>query len=749
MRAATVFNFLIEATLMGSIMIILLMVVRRFLRPQLGSRLICLAWLMVAIRLIVPLALPNPMMNEIRPVYSENMGVRPIADQVRVRTSDALGELAFRMSYDTQSQALESLGRGIQRFNAETSYGHTARWMAWGYAAAAFGVLGWMIVQNRIFRKRLRRDRVEALTGREQALYQRLCSEHGVKPIPVYWVDPLPSACLAGAFKPCIALPLTLDRSELEQVLNHEICHFKAGDHWWGILRNLCCAVHWFNPLVWLGARMSRADQELACDERVTACMTDDERLRYANTLALAAARRNAPRLTVLATGMTMKGKEIKRRIRAIVDHRANVRWLCIAALAVAAAGTLFSFGTAELLPKLETPTVPVLEGEQVRKRSISSPEEAVSYAREILASAPYLPSPSLVRFDSFDMLEWDTLFVQEAQVWQVTCAPAEDQPGGVFDLVLGADGTIWRIADHLFAEETVQAVAANPTYRTDRAAREPLYQYARDYARFVVPDLSLEEMYIDADYWLDDTRYVNIRSGDLYFLIAIGESPYICRFGFAISAYTDIWNALSEASRQRSRQAQEQAIAEAVQETGTEFLPMGSIEDGTELDRIRDMAHGYLTEVYSYPLGEADEFVFGLQQIDGKTWCVYFHPAFPAWRYGFAVDDPHGTAFSPYRQSHVNASEGALRYFLEMVWKEGWLADWNERARNALADETHNELHDIRLSDEIEDGIRSGTLDQGGALKAVFEAVYPQPSLWNEALAGWYNASLVRFGCK
>ena len=94
MRAATVFNYLLEATLAGSVMIVLMLPVRRFLRSKLTSRLICFAWLLVAVRLLLPISLPNPMMNELRPTGSVNLGVRPVADQVRVRAVDAVRELA-------------------------------------------------------------------------------------------------------------------------------------------------------------------------------------------------------------------------------------------------------------------------------------------------------------------------------------------------------------------------------------------------------------------------------------------------------------------------------------------------------------------------------------------------------------------------------------------------------------------------------------------------------------------------------
>ena len=49
-----------------------------------------------------------------------------------------------------------------------------------------------------------------------------------MKPVPVYFTDPLPSACLVGVFRPYIALPLTAKPQEAIQVLTHEVCHIKT-----------------------------------------------------------------------------------------------------------------------------------------------------------------------------------------------------------------------------------------------------------------------------------------------------------------------------------------------------------------------------------------------------------------------------------------------------------------------------------------------------------------------------------------
>lgn len=97
------------------------------------------------------------------------------------------------------------------------------------YAAVALAVAGWMAWRNTRFLLALRRGRVEALGGERLARYLELCKERGIRPVPVYWVDPLPGPCLVGVFRPYIALPLMLKEEDLLPVLTHELCHKKAG----------------------------------------------------------------------------------------------------------------------------------------------------------------------------------------------------------------------------------------------------------------------------------------------------------------------------------------------------------------------------------------------------------------------------------------------------------------------------------------------------------------------------------------
>lgn len=109
MRTATVFNFLVEATLIGSALIVLTLVLRAPARRRVGCRLLMLLWALAALRLLLPIALPNPVMNWIKPFYSQDAGIRPMADQVRVRVGDAAHDLYYKVLGDAPATPLRSL----------------------------------------------------------------------------------------------------------------------------------------------------------------------------------------------------------------------------------------------------------------------------------------------------------------------------------------------------------------------------------------------------------------------------------------------------------------------------------------------------------------------------------------------------------------------------------------------------------------------------------------------------------------
>lgn len=72
-----------------------------------------------------------------------------------------------------------------------------------------------------------------------------------------------------GLIHPTIVLPLEITGSDAAPILIHEAQHISSHDLWIMTLYRLLRCIYWFNPIVWLCFRQAFFDSEGACDQRV------------------------------------------------------------------------------------------------------------------------------------------------------------------------------------------------------------------------------------------------------------------------------------------------------------------------------------------------------------------------------------------------------------------------------------------------------------------------------------------------
>lgn len=385
MRSMVFFNYLLESGLIGSGVIVLVLLARRLFRAKIGSRLIYASWLIAALRLLLPLSLPNPLMNELRPGLSTDMLARPVADQIRTRIIDMTWDVAAALKVLTgggsMSHAFETLG-------LRTYQGETGLWFMLIYGVIGMAIAAWMIGQNLRFHRFIKRNRVGTIEGEELLLYHRMCVRFLVKPVPVYYVDRLAAPCTLGVFHPMIVLPKDSAPVYLQPMLCHQLGHVKSHDVFWSVIRSLCCVIHWANPLVWLGARLCREDAEMSCDELAKAKMNDGDRIAYADALAAAHGAEGSS-LALLATDAAAGQKHLKKRMTAVLSNVHVKRWSVTLAAAVCVLVLTASFLTGEKYAPVRITVLP-----QVRWRAgdeiVQSSREAVGYARRFLEN-PYV----------------------------------------------------------------------------------------------------------------------------------------------------------------------------------------------------------------------------------------------------------------------------------------------------------------------------------------------------------------------
>ena len=137
-------------------------------------------------------------------------------------------------------------------------------------------------------------------------------------PLPVYVSPAAETPCLFGLFSPAVYLPPeAAEDPALGHILAHEYTHFRHGDQVWSLLRGLALALHWYDPLVWWAAILSRRDGEMACDEGTLRRLGEGQRAEYGRTLIRMTAARK-PALFRAATTMTGGKGSLRERIRLI-----------------------------------------------------------------------------------------------------------------------------------------------------------------------------------------------------------------------------------------------------------------------------------------------------------------------------------------------------------------------------------------------------------------------------------------------
>lgn len=196
---------------------------------------------------------------------------------------------------------------------------------------------------------------------------------------PVFIMNGLPTPCLFGLFRPAIYLTpeVAADETCRKHVLAHEYAHFRQGDHAWAVWRGVCLSLHWYNPLVWLAAYLSRRDCELSCDEGAVRLLGEENRVDYGRTLVGLVARRTTPRdLACCATTMTGGKSALKERIALLVKHP---RTTAVTAVLVAAACAVFAACTFTDAAEAEEPAEPSAPAQAEPAQPESQPPEAPS----------------------------------------------------------------------------------------------------------------------------------------------------------------------------------------------------------------------------------------------------------------------------------------------------------------------------------------------------------------------------------
>lgn len=266
-----------------SAVLVPLLVGKGWLRRHVRAKALYVVWLILALRLVIPvdLSLPEPAVTVEAPSYQVSLPARapsanlPAGAQIE-EPSAVVGQTAPEAASAVRTIPVTAL--------------LSALWL--------FGVLAAALVQGGgylLARRRLLRDARPDLEAEAQA--GQTAASLGLKrAVPVRRSRQVRTPMVLGLLRPVLLLPE--GQAVDEVVLCHELTHLKRLDLAYKALLVAACWLHWFNPLVWWMSRSASENLELCCDDDVAAGRDAAFRRKYGELLLSTAEEKPGPTLS-------------------------------------------------------------------------------------------------------------------------------------------------------------------------------------------------------------------------------------------------------------------------------------------------------------------------------------------------------------------------------------------------------------------------------------------------------------------
>ena len=291
----SLFTSVLEISWQAGLIALAVMAVRPLLRRA-PRRAVCMLWLLVALRLLLParLTVESPVSLQ-QPESPPIQAYQELRQQEKVYVS-APPEQRLEMAGPAAAQGFALLDQLPAIWL--TGVGCMALYMALSLLRMRWRLRAAPRIQDNVYR----------------------CTD---------WSTPF----VLGVLAPRIYVPETVSEQDFPQVLAHERSHIRRWDHVWKPLAFLLLAVNWFNPVLWAAYVLLGRDMERTCDEMVLKNATPAQRAAYSRALVACAAQPKMAAVCPLAFGEVA----VKERVKNVLNYKKPALWAVIL-LVVAAA---------------------------------------------------------------------------------------------------------------------------------------------------------------------------------------------------------------------------------------------------------------------------------------------------------------------------------------------------------------------------------------------------------------------------
>lgn len=319
------FQDLLGVSAFTSVAIVFFAVLSRFLGKRYGTTWRYFVWLIIAVRLMIPVhfTLPQPMVE----IHVPQVAIQTAGEYVPFLGEDVTrGSIPIGKSGVEQNTVTQKTN--IDRFTMFLQGVWERLWTIW-----LLGMFIYFACQGKkyhSFLKNLNRNSRCIRDAQVLEIYYNLSREMGMRKRPeIYFCSILPSPLCTGILKQKIYLNHEKYKKEqLSYILRHELVHCKRRDIWFKTVLMLVKGIHFFNPFVHWMVGLAQRDIEYSCDSLVLKECSLSQRQDYGLTILHSI--REGQQRSSLSTAFHGGKEELKARIDHIFDMSKKKRGISL-----------------------------------------------------------------------------------------------------------------------------------------------------------------------------------------------------------------------------------------------------------------------------------------------------------------------------------------------------------------------------------------------------------------------------------
>lgn len=330
MRMNETLRLILSLSLSGSILALIIFVLKPIIRHKLSQTLQYYIWLIVLLRLIIPLSFEGSLMSHIfnRDAVSNNIVNQTVLQPTVEAELDTNSSIAIPNVQQNVEKGVYKNDTDHSRYLKDLIYQNALYlWLIGIIFSLVLNLIGYAR-----FMMLLKKGSFPADEMQYSILNQLKLGRKNLRLLRSRYVT---TPMLVGIIRPCIVIPdMDFGEVQIKNILLHEITHLKRFDIGIKWLTMVVSSIHWFNPIMYLIKREINNSCELACDETVIKNLDSQEKQAYGDTLISVVSEQAYP-VGVLQATMCEEKKSLKERLVSIMKYSKKSKFIVIISVAL------------------------------------------------------------------------------------------------------------------------------------------------------------------------------------------------------------------------------------------------------------------------------------------------------------------------------------------------------------------------------------------------------------------------------